>query len=154
GLYGVEMGAYAALAAAGNNDTVRALVLDSVPAAPDVLLRSGVRNVTGFDSALVNGFARGAAQIYYLGRYHNTPSCQLAAPITERRVLLLTGEPAGELRTSTTALATCFPPNTKVELQNALPLTGYNFTSATSEQGETYDRRVIEFFDAALRSSQ
>ncbi|MBA2341122.1 MAG: alpha/beta hydrolase, partial [Pyrinomonadaceae bacterium] len=45
GLYGVEMGAYAALAAGSKKDA-RALVLDSVPAAPDVLLRSGVRNIT------------------------------------------------------------------------------------------------------------
>ncbi|MBA2502462.1 MAG: alpha/beta hydrolase [Pyrinomonadaceae bacterium] len=151
GLYGVEMGAYAALSAAGSGKYVRALALDSIPVAPDALLRSGVRNKIGLDNALVQGLARGAAQIYYLGRYRNTPSCQLAASITDRRVLLLTGEAAGELRSSTTALASCFPSTTSVELQNALPLTGYNFTSATSEQGEIYDRRIIEFFDAALR---
>ncbi len=152
GLYGVEMGAYAALSAAGSEKDARALALDSIPAAPDALLRSGVRNETGLDNALVQGLARGAARIYYLGRYTNTASCQLAASTAARRVLLLTGEAAGELRASTTALTSCFPPAASVELQNALPLTGYNFTSATSEQGEIYDRRIIEFFDAALRS--
>jgi hypothetical protein len=32
-----------------------------------------------------------------------------------------------------------------------LPLSGLNLTSATGEQGEAYDRVVIEFFDKFLR---
>jgi hypothetical protein len=53
------------------------------------------------------------------------------------------------LRDSTMALAGCF--GTSVESKTDLPLTGFRLPSATGEQGEGYDRLVIEFFDRNLR---
>jgi pimeloyl-ACP methyl ester carboxylesterase len=153
GFYGVELGAYAALAAARqtDNDQVRALVLDSIPASPDDLLRNVTRERVGFDNFLLYQFMRAAARVYYLGGYENAASCDLAAQLPGRRVLLLSGQDAGELRASTRSLAQCFSPAPPVGLQVDLPVTGFTASSATGEQGETYDRLVIEFFSQAFR---
>jgi hypothetical protein len=48
-------------------------------------------------------------------------------------------------------LARCFPNSSQVETKTDLPLTGYRLASAPGEQGEAYDRRVIDFFDRHLR---
>ncbi|HEV7859731.1 MAG TPA: hypothetical protein VGO91_14030 [Pyrinomonadaceae bacterium] len=152
GLYGVEMGAYAAMLAASRDAKVQALVLDSVPASTDDILRSAVRERVGVDNGLLQMLTRLGTGIYFLGRYDNTPACNVVSTLGNRRVLLLTGEDAPEpLRASTIQLAHCFPRETTVEVKSDLPLTGFNLPSATGEQGELYDRRVIDFFDKALR---
>lgn len=160
GFYGVELGAYAALNATARapegareegGSEVRALVLDSVPASPDDMLGNATRDRVGFDNGLLNLLMRGAARLYFLGRYENDPSCALASRLKDQRVLLLSGRDAGELRDSTRALAQCFPPSSPpVGLQVDLPVTGFTASSATGEQGETYDRLVIEFFSQAF----
>jgi pimeloyl-ACP methyl ester carboxylesterase len=154
GFYGVELGAYAALAAAArqsDGELVRALVLDSVPGSPDELLRVATRDRVGFDNPLLYGFMRGAARIYFLGEYQNDASCVHAAQVPGRRVLLLSGQDAGVLRDSTRSLAGCFPASSPAKLQADLPVTGFTASSATGEQGESYDRLVIEFFSQAFR---
>ena len=151
GLFGVEMGSYAALTAAMRNTDVRSLVLDSVPATPDVLLRSAIRTRTGVENGLLQILAKGGAHIYFLGSYDNTASCNAAASLTNRSVLLLSGDDAGPLRDSTVALAQCFTNQTNVELKTNLAVTGLSLTTATSEQEESYGRRVIDFFDKTLR---
>jgi pimeloyl-ACP methyl ester carboxylesterase len=152
GLYGVELGAYAALKAALQDSRVRVLVLDSVPSGPDELLHAAVRGDLGIDNRPIQYLARIATRIYFLGRYNNTPSCQLAAALPSQRALLLSGDDAGYLNNSTTALARCFPNQGNVEVKTGLPLTGFQQPSATGEQGEGYDRRVIEFLDKNLRA--
>jgi hypothetical protein len=151
GLYGVELGAYAALEAGARDASVRALVLDSVPASPDDLLRATVKERTSMDNGLLQLLTRWGARIYFLGRYENAPACDAARSLNDRRVLLLAGTDAGYLRDSTVALAQCFPNQATLEVKSDLPLTGLNLPSATGEQGEAYDRRVIDFFDKALR---
>jgi pimeloyl-ACP methyl ester carboxylesterase len=150
GLYGVELGAYAALREGANNQNVRVLVLDSVPAAPNDILNAAVKERTGLSNGLLMLLARGGTRIYFMGGYDNTSSCDAAKGIGNRRVLLLAGEGSAELRDSTLALAQCFPPD--VEIKGDLPLTGYNLPLATGVQGEEYDRRVIDFFDKELSS--
>jgi hypothetical protein len=44
------------------------------------------------------------------------------------------------------------PKTAALEVKMDLPLTGYNLPFAQGEQGETYDRRVIDFFDRSLRA--
>ncbi|HEX8144266.1 MAG TPA: alpha/beta fold hydrolase [Pyrinomonadaceae bacterium] len=154
GIYGVEMGAYAALRAAGPNRNVRALALDSVPASPDELLSAAMRENLGLENGLLRMLGRTGLRLYFLGRYDATASCAEAATLADRQVLLLTGADAGRLRDSTVSLAQCFPKQAQVEAKTDLPLTGINQRAATGEQSETYDRRVIDFFDRALRASQ
>ena len=151
GLYGVELGAYAALREGAHNQSVRVLVLDSVPATPNDILNAAVKQRTGLNNSLLMWLARGGTRIYFLGGYDNTPSCDAAKNMGNRRVLLLAGEGSAELRDSTLALAQCFPAG--VEVKGDLPLTGYNLPLATGVQGEEYDRRVIDFFDKELSNS-
>ena|SRR2546427_8998981 len=103
------------------------------------------------DNRLAQFFTRGATRIYFLGSYDNTPSCAMAASMASQRVLLLSGEDAGYLLDSTVGLGRCFSNPANVEVKTDLPLTGFKQPAATGEQGEGYDRRVIDFFDKQLR---
>jgi pimeloyl-ACP methyl ester carboxylesterase len=154
GIYGVELGAYAGLRAAARNESVRALALDSVPASPDEMLAAAMKGTVGLENGLLRALSRTAARIYFLGSYDNTASCAEASSLANRQVLLLSGADAGPLRDSTLALARCLPPQAQVETKTDLPLSGINQRSATGEQSETYDRRVIDFFDRTLRAAQ
>jgi hypothetical protein len=149
GLYGIELGAYASLRAASKDPSVSVLVIDSVPKDPDELLRAAVRQDVGIDSRPLTSLSRMATRAYFLGRYENIPACDLAALLKNQKILLLSGADAGYLRDSTMSLASCF--GTSVEAKTDLPLTGFRLPSATGEQGEGYDRLVIEFFDRNLR---
>jgi pimeloyl-ACP methyl ester carboxylesterase len=151
GAYGIELGAYAAMKAARQDLRVRVLVLDSIPDQPDAMVNAAVKVETGIENRAIQFLARLATRVYFLGRYDNTNSCTLASSLTGRSVLLLSGADVGYLRESTAALAKCFPGPPNVEVKTDLPLTGFSLPSATGEQGEGYDRRVIEFFDRRLR---
>ncbi|HEU4767156.1 MAG TPA: hypothetical protein VFS77_07265 [Pyrinomonadaceae bacterium] len=151
GVYGVELGAYSGLKAAAQDGRVKVLVLDSVIASPDDLLNSSVSNCVGIDNGLVQSLSRAALKVYMLGRYDSTPACDLARSVRDQRVLLLSGNEAGPLKDATAALQSCFPNPANVEARTDLPLSGFSLPSATGEQGEAYDRVVIEYFDRNLR---
>ncbi len=150
GVYGVELGAYAVLKAATQDAAIKAVVLDSVPRDADNLIDAAVREDVGINSDLLLTLARTATHTYYMGRFENTSSCQLARNLRTQRVLLLAGYDAERLRQSTLELQSCFPNPANIEVKTDLPLTGYALPSATGEQGERYDRPVIEFFTKSL----
>jgi pimeloyl-ACP methyl ester carboxylesterase len=151
GVYGVEEGAYAALNAARRDQSVRAVVLDSVPDSPDEVLAGAVHDRTGFDNRLLQALARLGTRVYFAGRYKADASCTLAEGLGDRQVLLLSGESAGHLKQTTETLANCFPTRANVETHTDLPLTGLALASASPEEDEGYDRRLIDFFDRTLR---
>lgn len=151
GVYGVELGAYGALKAARTDNQIKVLVLDSVSGSPNELLSNTVRSCVGVDNSFVQYFSRSAMKVYLLGTYDNTTACELAGSLRDQRVLLLSGAEAGSLRDTTASLQSCFPVPTNVETRTDLPLSGYSLPSATGEQGEAYDRVVIEFFARNLR---
>jgi pimeloyl-ACP methyl ester carboxylesterase len=154
GLYGVELGAYAALRAAaraGDAASISALALDSIPARPDDLMRGVMRDRIGFASGALFQFARAGSRLYFLGKYEDAPACEAAAALGGRRVMLLSGADAGAWQAPTRELARCFPQAGAVELNVDLPVTGLHASSATGEAGEAYDRLVIEFFQRSLR---
>lgn len=146
GVYGVELGAYAAMRAAAQDASLQILVLDSVPRNPDELVSAAVRGDVGVNNKVLVAAARAASRIYFLGKYDNKSSCEFAAALGTQRVLLLAGTDADYLRDSTAALVSCFPNPANVDVRTDLPLTGYVMPSATGEQGESYDRPVIDFF--------
>jgi len=148
-LFGVELGALAALRAATQDKNVIVLALDSIPRNSHELVQTTVKNDLGMSVPLLPALASLALRVYLLGRYENTPACEIAASLSSRRVLLLSGPEAGELRESTIDLSRCF--KTPVEIKTDLPLTAFNLPSATGEDGEGYDRQVIEFLDKNLR---
>lgn len=153
GLYGVEMGAYSALRAAPRNPTVRALVLDSVPGSSGELLRSAVATRTGFANPLLYALAETGARLYFTGDFPGTTACDAAAELTGQRVLLLAGADAANLQTSTQRLQTCFAQSNQIETHTDLTLTGTRIASATALEAESYDRRIIEFFNRTLRDA-
>lgn len=151
GVYGVELGAYSGLKAASKDNRIKVLVLDSVSSSPDALLNTAVSDCLAIDNSFVYSLSRTAMKIYMLGRYESVPACDLARSVGEQRVLLLSGAEAGRLRDSTAALQSCFPNQGNVQARIDLPLSGFSLPSATGEQGEAYDRVVIDFFDTYLR---
>jgi hypothetical protein len=130
---------------------VRAVVLDSVPDNPDDVLAGAVRERTGFDNRVLQAFARFGTRVYFAGRYKSDASCTLAEGLGGRQVLLLSGESAGRLKQTTETLANCFPARANVETHTDLTLTGLALASASPEEDEAYDRRLIDFFDRTLR---
>jgi uncharacterized protein len=151
GVYGVELGAYAALRAANEEPRIQVLVLDSVPRDPDELVNAAVRDDLGVNNRLMLSLARTATRAYFLGQYDNKASCDLASRLKDQRILLLAGSDDGYLRDSTVALQRCFPNLGHLEVRTDLNLTGFTLPSATGEQGESYDRPVIDFFSKNLR---
>jgi len=149
GIYGVELGSYAALVAAKRTPEVRALALDSVPGSPDDIIRQATDTWSGMKSAVFYRMAGIGVRAYGLGKYQNTPSCELARSLREVRVMLLSGNESDPWQRSTLEVASCFHP--PAEIKRDLFLTGGNLPAATGEQEESYDRPVIEFFDKALR---
>jgi len=95
---------------------------------------------------MVQYFSRVAMKVYMLGSYDNADACEFAASLRDQRVLLLSGAEAGKLRDETASLQKCFPATANVEVRTDLPLSGFSLPSATGEQGEAYDRVVIDFF--------
>lgn len=151
GLFGVELGAYSALRAAAQDKGVIVLALDSVPRNPDELVQTTVTDDLGMRVPVLSDLAGLATKAYFLGRYENTPACQIAASLSTQRVLLLSGPDAGGLRESTIDLARCFRDPATVDVKTDLPLTAFKLPSATGQDGERYDRQVIEFLDRNLR---
>jgi hypothetical protein len=151
GIYGAELGAFSALRAAIPDIQIRALVLDSVPETSADLLGETVKSCTGMDNRPLKSLATLATRIYMIGAFDQSSSCEIARSLRDQKVLLLTGSDAGYLISSTNSLRNCFPSPENVESRTDLPLSGLNLTSATGEQGEAYDRVVIEFFDKFLR---
>lgn len=149
GVYGVELGAYAALDAAKRTSEIRALTLDSAPASPDDLVRAATSGRAGMNNALLQRMARWGMKIYSLGKYKSTPSCEMLRSLQNVKVLLLSGSEGDPWRTSTLELGRCA--NASVEVKKDLPITGVSLPASTGEQEESYDRPVIEFFDKALR---
>jgi pimeloyl-ACP methyl ester carboxylesterase len=151
GIYGVELGAYTALKASRTDNQIRVLVLDSIPRSPNELLNEAVVDCSSVENKLLKSLVTTATRLYMLGAFDQTSSCDIAHSLNDRRVLLLTGSDAGYLVSSTASLHACFPNQANVVARTDLPLSGLNLPSATGEQGEAYDRVVIDFFDSYLR---
>ncbi len=150
GLYGVEMGALATLSAA-KDESVKALVLDSVPENSDDVLVSAIDNRFPFASSITSKLGRlGTYFYFYNGCYRRNSACDAAKSIQNRKVLLLASLDALNLQSSTIKLNRCFPGNTKVEAKTDLNPSGYGITTASLEQAAAYNQKVIEFFKQNL----
>ncbi len=151
GVYGVEMGAVAALSAAAKDPDVMALALDSVPRDSDAVLASAVGKRFPFASFVTAKFASLGTNFYfYDGAYKGDPLCDGAKLVTNRHVMLLAGTDAPDFQESTTKLSKCFPGSTDPETKTDLSPSGYSIVNASLEQSEAYDQRVIDFFRVSL----
>ena len=151
GVYGVEMGALTALSAAAKIETVKALVLDSVPQSSDDLLAAAVERRFPFASSITAKFAQTGTYLYFFdGCYTRGSLCETAKSISDRQILLLAGSDAPRFQDSTARLAKCFPNTTKIQSKTDLSPSGFSIINASLEQSESYDQRVIEFFKSSL----
>jgi pimeloyl-ACP methyl ester carboxylesterase len=149
GVYGIGLGAYAALDAATRNPQVIALALDSAPGSPADIVRAATTTRTQMNSSIFQTFADIGMKVYSFGNFPTRTSCDLAHSLGSVRVQLLAGRGGDPWRQSTLDLARCF--KTSPEIKSDLPITGVNLPSSTGEEEEAYDRPVIEFFDKSLR---
>ena len=85
-----------------------------------------------------------------MGKYEKVNTCEAAILLKTQRILLLAGAERSSFRDSTIAFQNCLPNREGLEVKTDLPLTGLSLPSATGEQGEAYDRPVIDFFSKSL----
>ena len=155
GIYGLELGALAALSTAAADPTVKALVLDSVPADSDGLLAEAVAHRYPFASVVTAKFASlGTYGYYYNGCYKRVTSCELAKTLSDRDVMLLAGVDEANLQESTSKLSKCFLPSSTVDVKTDLSPSGYSIINASLELSEAYDQRVIDYFRQSLGEPQ
>lgn len=153
GFYAVEMGAFTALAAAAQDENVKALALDSVAADSNAILASATNKRFPFASDVTAKFAElGTYFYFYDGCFRRNSACDQAKSIANRRILLLAGADAPHLQTSTANLNRCFPSESKVETKTDLNPSGYGINNASLEQTAAYDQRIIEFFKQNLNN--
>ena len=155
GLYGVEMGALAALSAAAKEAGVKAVVLDSIPQSSNDLLASAVGRRFPFASSITSKIANFGTRFYFFnGCYRRDSICETAKLVSNKRVLLLAGSDAPDFQSSTTKLNRCFPNDTRVEAKTDLNPSGYGIINASLDQTAAYDQRVIDFFMQSLISEK
>ncbi len=155
GIYGTEMGALVAVFAAGKDDSIKSLVLDSVPNnSDDLLARATVKRYPFAGFITARAAQLGTYFYYYDGCYRRDSACDVAKNLNNRQVLLLAGADAPEFQTSTTTLSRCFPNSTKIETKTDLNPSGYNITNASLEQSEAYAQHVISFFKQSLGNGE
>jgi pimeloyl-ACP methyl ester carboxylesterase len=151
GIYGLEMGSFAALAAATRDESIKALALDSVPQNADSMLASTVEKRFPFGSWVTARFAQlGTRPYFFEGCFRRETSCDMAKLLNGRKVLLLGGLDAPNFQESTAKLDKCFPASSMVESKTDLSPSGYSMINASIELSEGYDQRVIDFFRQAL----
>jgi pimeloyl-ACP methyl ester carboxylesterase len=151
GIYGLEMGSLAAIAAATRDENVKALALDSVPQSADSMLASTVEKRFPFGSVVTARFAQlGTRPYFFEGCFKRESSCDMAKTLAGRKVLLLGGLDAPNFQDSTSKLSKCFPANSMVESKTDLSPSGYSIVNASIELSESYDQRVIDFFRQSL----
>jgi pimeloyl-ACP methyl ester carboxylesterase len=151
GIYGLEMGSFAAISAATQDASVKALALDSVPQNADSMLAATVEARFPFASTVTSEFAKlGTRPYFFEGCFRRESSCDMAKALGGRKVLLLGGLDAPDFQDSTSKLSKCFPGNSTVESKTDLSPSGYSIINASLELSESYDQRVIDFFRQSL----
>lgn len=151
GVYGVELGALAALRAAAKDPVIKSLALDSVPSDSDAVIASAIGRRFPFFTSLTSRLAiAGARAFYYKAPFQNTPACDSAKLIADRKVLLLSGVDNAELQSSTSKLGRCVTNSLNVEAKYDLSPSGYNIISSSLEKSQEYEQRLIDFFRLTL----
>jgi pimeloyl-ACP methyl ester carboxylesterase len=92
GIYGVELGALAALRAASKDRAITSLALDSVPADSSAVISNAVEHRYPFGSAVTSHLAGFGAPIYfYKDSFSDISVCDTGKTVPDRHFLLLAG---------------------------------------------------------------
>ena len=156
GIYGLEMGAYSAIAACTQSESidVRALALDSIPNSPENVLQTALSRHVGTGNPVFRFLAVKGAKVYLRNSYLDTPVCVPAAKLLNRHILLLAGPEAPELRATTIAFGACLPGQNQVETNTDVTPLGFNLPYLPGSESDAYNRRVIDFFNRTLRGPE
>ena len=153
GIYGVELGAIAGLSAAAKDESVKAIILDSVPKMSDTLLASTVERRFPFAGFITAKLAQNGTYLYFAdGCYNRNSACSMAQTVSNRNILLLAGSDAADFQDSTNQVAKCFPESTRIESKTDLNLSGIKINTASLEQISNYDLKIIDFFKRSLQN--
>jgi hypothetical protein len=90
GVYGVSLGAYAALTAAADNPTVKVVVADSVYAQPNWLTQAVLKEMFSADPPLLNQFAEWGLRAYFWGHYDESSAEQALNRYRDQKLWLVT----------------------------------------------------------------
>jgi pimeloyl-ACP methyl ester carboxylesterase len=150
GVYGLEMGAYAAMSGATAQPEIKTLVLDSVPMRADDLVGSVIRNRFPFASIITSVLAARGNRLYHTACYRAASLCQQVEGLNGRQILLLSGNDASQWKASTLELSQCLPKQNKVEAKLDLAQSGLGTINTKPEDADLYDQRVIDFFQQNL----
>lgn len=152
GIYGVELGALAALRAASKDPEIAALALDSVPTDSKAVISNAVEHRFPFVSSVTTRLAgMGAPLYFYNGTFDDSPVCETGKNVLDRKVLLLAGTDSPTLQTSTTKLGRCIQNGgVNVETKYDLSPSGYSIMNASMDKSQEYEQRVIDFFRLSL----
>ena len=152
GIYGIELGALAAMRAASKDPEIVALALDSVPTDSKAVISNAVEHRFPFVSSVTTRLAGMGAPIYFYNGTFNDPSaCETGKAIMDRKVLLLAGTDSPTLQASTTKFGRCIQiGGVNVETKYDLSPSGYNIMNASMDKAQEYEQRVIDFFRLAL----
>ncbi len=90
GVYGVSLGAYAALTAAAENPTIKVVVADSVYAKPNWLTQAVLKEMFSSDPPLLNQFAEWGLRAYFWGHYDESSAEQALHRYREQKLWLVT----------------------------------------------------------------
>lgn len=151
GIYGLELGSLSAISAAAADQSVKALVLDSVPLSSAHLLEHSIGKRFPFASSVTGKFAElGTHAYFYGGCYRRETACEMAKMLTNRRVMVLAGVDADMFQDSSSRFAKCLPPTTTVDTKTDLSPSGYSIFSVSIDISAAYDQRVIDFMKQAL----
>lgn len=151
GVYGIDIGAMAAISIASRDQNIKAIALDSAPSDADAMLSTAVTRRFPFLSNVTSKLAvLGTHLYYYDGCYRRDSLCDTAKKIENRNVLLLAGVDAPEFQDATSRLSKCFPASNKIETKTDLSPSGSSIINSSMEQVESYDQRLIDFFRSSL----
>lgn len=155
GIFGIELGALVGLSTAVKDESVKALVLDSVPAQSGEVLQLAIEKRFPFAGFITSKLAEQGTYFYFARSCYDRESlCGKANSLSGRKVLLLAGADEPELQDSTTKISRCFPNSTVVESKMDFNLSGYGIMKASLEQADSYDQKVIEFFKRSLQPAE
>ncbi len=155
GIYGVELGAIAGLSTAAKDESVKAIVLDTVPNRSDALLASAVEKRFPFAGFITGKLAQNGTYLFFAGGcYNRNLICDTAQTVSNRQILLLAGSDAPDFQDSTNDIVKCFPNSTRIESKTDLNPSGFRMSNASLEQVNNYDMKIIDFFKRSLPSAQ
>jgi hypothetical protein len=150
GVYGVELGAYSGLVAAATNQSIKALVVDSVPMSSDQIIASAIKSRYPFLSDVTSQIAQLSTYPYFQSCYKHAPICAEANLLSNKKVLVLAGVDSPDQQSSSIEIGKCLPNQSGNEIKTDLSISGINLVNNSMEQADAYNQRIIEFFKKSL----